>query len=205
MKGTKSKTTTVNGSSQSWASCSLTLEKHITAILPSILLYCYLILFIPYQLPASSPSLTHSPPTNPLFPSFSTVLPSLSIPQVHHTEPHCVSASNLSPCAATEPTLGDHKALHRLFTHIHPQTHTFPPFCLPVFSLISLSSITRVFIPPSVPLSSDHTSTAFGNCPPSTFHPILIEKSVFIDKQSCSKRLLRRPRFQSKAADLEEE
>lgn len=158
MKGTKSKTTTVNGSSQSWASCSLTLEKHITAILPSILLYCYLILFIPYQLPASSPSLTHSPPTNPLFPSFSTVLPSLSIPQVHHTEPHCVSVLGrehavqpLTMCCHWTHLRGPQSTAQPLHTHTPTNTHLssfLSPCFLPHITLLHHPCFHSTFCSP---------------------------------------------------------
>lgn len=116
---------------------------------PNILFHCHL--FTPYQLPTSSPSLTYPPPPqNPLFPSFSTALPSLSIPQVHHTEPHCVSA------------LGREHAVQPLWTHLR-RPHS------PV-QLFHTHTPTHSHLSPFLAL----VSSSFHHCPSAmfSFHPL---------------------------------
>lgn len=121
-----------------------------------LLLHCH-ISISPYThtQPISLPPFLSLPP-----PLFSKALPSFSIPQVHHTESHCVrglgrehTVQPLTMCC-----LWTH--LRRPQTTVQPfHTHTLPlsvsiSSLVPSLSSISCSTIRSLF-------SSAHTSTAF--------------------------------------------
>lgn len=131
--------------------------QHHGGMLSQDVLHCHvsLSLFTTHTQPFPLLSL----PKTPSFLLFSTALPSLSIPQVCHTEPHCVSGLGREQPVQPLTTCCHWTHLKRPQATVHPFHTHLASFCLYFLPPLipSLSFISRAFIPFS------SACTTFGN------------------------------------------